>query len=105
VELIQIVEDVARALVAIDSSGIAFRHFQPGVGPYGEPQLLRQVVHELGETDAYAGKIKTCRTPDVLITSEWMLEFKIARPFGDNGEVAENGQLICYTLTRAMSAQ
>ncbi|CAN5536006.1 hypothetical protein BH09PLA1_BH09PLA1_07770 [soil metagenome] len=39
--------------------------------------------------DRYHG-IKTCRVPDVLIPSRWALEFKIVRPFGDNGFEAEH---------------
>jgi hypothetical protein len=39
-ELEQIVEDVGAALVAVDGCGVAFKKFQPGVGPYGEPQLF-----------------------------------------------------------------
>ena len=30
------------------------------------------------------------RTPDLLIKGLWALEFKIVRPFGDNGWEAEN---------------
>jgi hypothetical protein len=32
----------------------------------------------------------TKRMPDLLIKGHWALEFKIARPFGDNGRQAEN---------------
>ena len=32
----------------------------------------------------------TRRTPDLLITGAWALEFKLARPFGDNGKQAED---------------
>ncbi len=38
----------------------------------------------------YVGKVATRRTPDVLISGLWALEFKLARPFGDNGKQAEN---------------
>ena len=89
-ELSQVVTDVADAVVGIDTSRIPFKDFQPGVGPYGEPQLLRAVVDRLGRLDRYAGRIATRRTPDVLITGLWALEFKLARPFGDNGKQAEN---------------
>lgn len=30
------------------------------------------------------------RTPDLLLPGNWALEIKIARPFGDNGNLAEN---------------
>jgi hypothetical protein len=89
-DLSQLVDDVANALVAIDSSGVPFKQFQNGVGPYGEPQLMRALVQRLVELPAYRGKTATRRTPDVLIAGHWALEFKLARPFGDNGKQAEN---------------
>lgn len=89
-DLSQVVENVADAVVDIDASRIPFKEFQPGVGPYGEPQLLRAVVERLGRLEQYAGKVATRRTPDVLIAGQWALEFKVARPFGDNGKQAEN---------------
>jgi hypothetical protein len=30
------------------------------------------------------------RTPDLLLAGHWALEIKLARPFGDNGNLAEN---------------
>jgi hypothetical protein len=59
------------------------------VGPYGEPQLLAGVTRHLNTIPAY-GLVKTKRTPDLLIPNQWALEFKLARPFGDNGREAEN---------------
>jgi len=32
----------------------------------------------------------TKRSPDLLIPEEWAIEFRIARPYGDNGREAEN---------------
>jgi hypothetical protein len=86
----QLIEDIADACVAIDASGVAFKAFQPGVGPYGEPQLVKQVAQFLNARPAYLGKAASKRTPDLLIRGSWALEFKIARPFGDNGLEAEN---------------
>lgn len=85
-----IVENLANALVAIDSSRIPFRNFSPGVGPYGEPQLLSQVAARLNAVLPCEGRICTKRTPDLLIPETWAIECKIARPFGDNGKLAEN---------------
>jgi len=34
--------------------------------------------------------VATKRTPDLLIKDCWCLEFKIVRPFGDNGTLAED---------------
>ncbi len=89
-ELEPVVVDIADALVAVDSSRVPFKHFQPGVGPYGEPQLLRAVAEYLNALPTYGGAARTLRTPDVLISGSWALEFKLARPFGDNGKEAEN---------------
>jgi hypothetical protein len=88
-ELQEIVNDVGDALVALDSCGVPFKQFQQGVGPYGEPQLMRAVVDYLRKLSRY-DNAQTKRTPDVLIPGKWALEFKIARPYGDNGKQAEN---------------
>jgi hypothetical protein len=85
-----VVDALADALVAIDASGVAFRHFLPGVGPYGEPQLLSSVAACLNAKLPCDGRICTKRTPDLLIPDQWAIECKIARPFGDNGKPAEN---------------
>jgi len=89
-ELQQVVADIADALVRIDSSREPFRGFQPGVGPYGEPQLVRLIANYFNELPRYWGVAKTKRTPDLLLPGNWALEFKIARPYGDNGKEAEN---------------
>lgn len=87
----QLVNDIADAIRAIDRCGTSFKNFQPGVGPYGEPQLVKLIVQHLAKAspDRY-GKIKTRRAPDVLVPDRWALEFKIVRPFGDNGIEAEH---------------
>jgi hypothetical protein len=59
------------------------------VGPYGEPQLVRIVAECFKQVPAY-GTVETKRTPDLLISGQWAIEFKLARPFGDNGKQAEN---------------
>ncbi|HEV2246913.1 MAG TPA: hypothetical protein VGW37_09715 [Terriglobia bacterium] len=86
----QVVSDIADACVKIDTSGLPFKSFRTGVGPYGEPQLVRLLVDHLNDLPDYAGRAKTKRTPDLLLTDLWALEFKIARPFGDNGLEAED---------------
>jgi hypothetical protein len=90
VELSELMNDVADELVAIDSSRTPFKQFQLGVGPYGEPQLVRELAQRLSVRPGYVGRVVTKRTPDLLIQGDWAIEFKIARPFGDNGKLAEN---------------
>ena len=87
----ELLDDIAGAVRAVDRCGTPFKQFQPGVGPYGEPQLTRLIAHHLAERhpDRYPG-IKTQRVPDVLVPKLWALEFKIVRPFGDNGIEAEH---------------
>jgi len=85
-----VVSDFADALVQIDTSRQSFRNFQPGIGPYGEPQLVKLVVSELNKLPKYRGAVRTKRTPDLLIPNEWAIEIKITRPFGDNDKEAEN---------------
>ncbi len=89
-ELEQLITDIADALVEIDSSGVPFKNYQPGVGPYGEPQLLAKVASRLTDLPKYVRGARTKRTPDLLLPGEWAVEFKLARPFGDNGNQAEN---------------
>ncbi len=69
-----VVTDIADALVAIDSSREPFKEFHPGVGPYGEPQLLGRVAKHLNTLARYEGNVRTRRTPDLLIPGCWALE-------------------------------
>jgi hypothetical protein len=89
-ELSQVVSDIGCALARVDKSGEPFRAFKPGVGPYGEPQLVGRIAIYLNGLPEYFGAVRTKRTPDLLIPDEWAIEFKIARPYGDNGKEAEN---------------
>jgi hypothetical protein len=89
-DLETVVQDIADVLKGIDSSGVPFKAFHPGVGPYGEPQLVKLVSKGLNCIQRYGGCAKTRRTPDLLIEGHWAIEIKIARPFGDNGKLAEN---------------
>ena len=52
-ELQQVVNDIAAALVILGASGRAFKTFQPGAGPYGEPQLVRAIADFLNGLPAY----------------------------------------------------
>ena len=87
----KLVNYFAEALRHIDRSGIPFKNYKPGVGPYAETQLVIKSLQYLKEhyIDYFAGA-KTKRHPDLLIPEKWALEFKIVRPFGDNGKPAEH---------------
>lgn len=89
-ELSQLVSDVSNCLFEIDASGAHFKGFRAGVGPFGEPQLVRLLAEKLNRDPRYGGRAVTKRCPDLLIRGDWAIEVKIARPFGDNGREAEN---------------
>lgn len=89
-DLHDVANDVVDALVTIDASKQPFKGFQPGVGPYGEPQLVKLIAAHLNTIPKYKGGVCVRRSPDLLIPQEWAIEFKLARPFGDNNKEAEN---------------
>jgi hypothetical protein len=87
----QIVEGFAAGLQSIDQGRTPHKLFQPGVGPYGEAEAIRQAFrHMRTQWPELFAEARTKRLPDVLIPGEWALEFKIIRPFGDNGLPAEH---------------
>lgn len=89
--MLRLVNHFAEALRWIDESRVPFKELRPGVGPYGEPQVVRRCLEYLRDRypEEYSGA-KTKRNPDVLIPGRWALEFKIVRPYGDNGREAEH---------------
>jgi hypothetical protein len=99
-KLEETIADIADGLAAIDAQRIPFRGFQSGVGPYGEPQLVKLIAEYLNGLPKYRGVVRTKRTPDLLIPSEWAMEFKIARPFGDNVGKQKTGRSIFCIHTR-----
>ena len=86
-ELQEIVTSVANLLKEFDSSKPVHKNFKPGIGPFGEPQLIKEISRLLNEKGISAS---IHRTPDLVINDEWAVEFKIVRPFGDNGREAED---------------
>jgi hypothetical protein len=63
-ELQEVVTDIAIGISALDASGSRFREFQPGVGPFGEPQLVKQIATYLTTLTKYGGAVRTKRCPD-----------------------------------------
>jgi hypothetical protein len=86
-----VVDEFADGLRAIDASGVPHKSFKPGVGPYGEADAVRQALQNMRtRRPELFSEARTKRLPDVLIPGQWALEFKIIRPFGDNGLPAEH---------------
>ena len=90
-ELTELVRDLADALRAVDAAQTRHKEFQPGIGPFGEAQAVSAALAELKRNKplAYSAAVVK-RIPDLLIPGHWALEFKIVRPFGDNGKPAEH---------------
>lgn len=69
-ELLELATNFADAVISVDSGGVPFKNFRPGVGPYGEPQLLKQVVMHFNNLSRYQAAAQTKRTPDILIRGD-----------------------------------
>lgn len=83
----QLVRVIADILKGFDAEFPVHKNFRAGIGPYGEPQVVRELAKRLNKQGI---KSKTHRTPDLGLDNSWAIEFKIIRPFGDNGREAEN---------------
>jgi hypothetical protein len=90
-QLSELVSDFADALAAADASRSSHKKFQPGIGPFGETDAVRTALAELKKVKPRHYTLASMkRLPDLLIPGEWAIEFKIVRPFGDNGKPAEH---------------
>jgi len=89
--LAQFTEDFAAALKEVDDDGARHKQFQAGIGPFGEADAEKAAlcIMKRRHPERY-GTTATKRQPDLLIPGQWKVEFKVVRPFGDNGREAEN---------------
>ena len=83
-DLVIIIADI---LKEFDKGRPVHKAFKPGIGPFGEPQIVKIISERLNQKAISA---RTKRTPDLEVLEQWAIEFKILRPFGDNGNEAEN---------------
>jgi hypothetical protein len=83
-DIIRIIADI---LKEFDDQKPIHKEFKPGIGPFGEPQIVKIIADKLTCKGIPA---ITRRTPDLDIQGNWAIEFKIVRPYGDNGKEAEN---------------
>ncbi|RMG26394.1 MAG: hypothetical protein D6724_01885 [Armatimonadetes bacterium] len=86
-DLEELIHEIASELKKLDASCPVFRNYQPGIGPFGEPQLVKKISVALAKRGRDS---RTHQTPDMSVGVEWGIEFKIARPYGDNGMEAEH---------------
>jgi hypothetical protein len=96
-ELSILIADFASALAEVDSTnpvGSSGR-FKPGCGPLTESEVTTLILRRLRENNAAYSHAAPKRYPsgraecDFVLSGEWAVEVKLARPFGDNGKPAE----------------
>ena len=79
---------MADLLKEYDREQPVHKTYHPGIGPFGEPQLVKELARLLSEEGIPA---KTQQKPDLNVRDgTWGIECKIVRPFGDNNRRAEN---------------
>ncbi len=97
----KIVHDFAAAFKAVDTTApqgsSKSRIYQPGIGPLPEADAITRALAHLRQVDPitygsaspqpYPAKRQAC---DLVIPGHWALEFKLLRPYGDNGVEAEH---------------
>ena len=71
------------------------QRYQPGIGPLKEAEAVKLALGKLRVDTMYqhAGPCKypnSLKRLDLLIPAEWAIEFKLVRPFGDNGKENEH---------------
>jgi hypothetical protein len=95
-QLIDVVNDFCDGIHAVDSSGPLEKTYRPGIGPLTEARTVQLVYEHIANAKPIYSKAKPMQYPgerskcDIVIPDEWALEFKLARPFGDNGKPAEH---------------
>jgi hypothetical protein len=67
-----IVKSIADILKEFDSEKPVHKAFSPGIGPFGEPQIVREIAWRLSSRGIAS---RTKRTPDLDIQQEWAIEF------------------------------
>jgi hypothetical protein len=100
--LSEIVSDFADAFKAVDDThpqgASRTRTYRPGIGPLTEADAVHRALQYLKESTRskhyvgaspkrYPSSRQQC---DQVIPGEWAIEFKLLRPFGDNGKEAEH---------------
>ena len=84
--LSEIVKEIANILKDYDSEKPKDNErYRPGIGSLREDTLVKIIAERLKEK-----KHPSCKKvhPDLDIEDEWAIEFKLARPFNDNGSRA-----------------
>jgi hypothetical protein len=100
INLPKLVADFADALLAVDQSApigaSRTRTYQPGLGPLTEREAVKLAAARMIAVEPRYAGMGPARYPgvalecDLVIPGSWAIEIKLARPFGDNGMLAEH---------------
>lgn len=103
----------ANAVCDLNQFVDGFKSFKPGIGPYGEDEIVNLVMDRIGtdfpgfvirpDSEAkklfglenYNGITGRAATPD-LVLQDAIIEFKIARPIRDNGDIEDTWFKKCF---------
>ena len=83
----QLTKIVADELKEFDGEEPKFRAYDEGIGPFPEKTLVKEIANRLTSKGIPA---QTKQSTDMVIGEQWGIEFKIVRPFGNNGKLAEH---------------
>ena len=101
-DISQIVQDFATAFKAIDTAApqgqSKTRTYRPGIGPLTEDVAVKSALDflKLDKPESYGDASTSSLYPytrlrcDLVLPSRWAIEFKLIRPYGDNGMEAEH---------------
>jgi hypothetical protein len=93
-----VIGDFAHAFKAVDEArpqgASRTRTYRPGIGPLKEADAVHRALWYLREEmrgSSYQGASPkqyphSRQQCDLIIPGEWAMEFKLLRPFGDNGK-------------------
>lgn len=86
----EFVHEIADILKQYDQTNPVHSRYKPGIGPFTERKLVKYLCQELEHKGLHA---RAKNRIDIVMRDgkeSWAIEFKVARPFGDNGNEAEN---------------
>ena len=89
----QLVAKIADLLKAFDSTRPAHKNYKPGIGPFDEPDLVKEIAGHLikrGIAAKTETEVDTAKNIDMVIGNQWIIEFKTARPFNNTGTEARD---------------
>ena len=86
----QLVIKIADLLKEFDSLRPVHKKWKPGIGPFDEDPLVKEIARLLTESEIATetqAEIARVKKIDMVIRDQWVIEFKLARPYRDNGSV------------------